>query len=296
MKMYANLHTHSTHSDGKFTPTQLVEIAKKEGYKAIALTDHDTVTGYPELQKACADNDMECIFGAEFSAGDDGRYFHIVGFHFDPEHPEMQKYLAKMSEDTVVVTKCCFDEAIEAGTIKGVTWDDVVAYNNGITWLCNEHVFRLLVHKGIEEENNYYNWFKLNYEKQREKYWGRNTYLSSDEIISLIHKAGGIAVLAHPFDCLDVVENLVEKGLDGIEVRHPDMPEDCQTKALELAKKYNLYISGGTDHSGLCSGMYSAFKTQKELEESGFFIPECAFGTTKEYFEQIKSADKKEVK
>ena len=53
MKMYANLHTHSTHSDGKFTPTQLVEIAKQEGYNAIALTDHDTVTGYPELQKAC---------------------------------------------------------------------------------------------------------------------------------------------------------------------------------------------------------------------------------------------------
>ena len=68
MKLYANLHTHSTHSDGGFTPKQLARAAKKEGYSALALTDHDTVTGYTELREECEKLGLETIFGAEFSS------------------------------------------------------------------------------------------------------------------------------------------------------------------------------------------------------------------------------------
>ena len=68
MKLYANLHTHSTHSDGGFSPRRLAQAAKEEGYGAVAVTDHDTVTGYQELREECEKLGLETIFGAEFSS------------------------------------------------------------------------------------------------------------------------------------------------------------------------------------------------------------------------------------
>ena len=67
MKIYANLHTHSNHSDGPYSPRKLAEVAKAEGYGALAITDHDTASAYPELKAACEELSLECIFGVEFS-------------------------------------------------------------------------------------------------------------------------------------------------------------------------------------------------------------------------------------
>ena len=71
MKFYANLHMHSTHSDGKYSPKELAKIAYDEGYRAAAVTDHDTATAYPEFKAACDELGMECIFGVEFTAPSD---------------------------------------------------------------------------------------------------------------------------------------------------------------------------------------------------------------------------------
>ena len=127
MKYYANLHTHSTHSDGKYTPAQLAQMALAEGYGAVAVTDHDTVTGYGELKAECDKLGLETVFGAEFSAPTDlfvrengfPADFHIMGFHFDPEYPAMQEYLAGMSlreaDQTRILTEP--DEAKRDGYI-----------------------------------------------------------------------------------------------------------------------------------------------------------------------------------
>lgn len=80
MKLYANLHTHSTHSDGKYSPEEMVKVAKAEGYKALAITDHDTATAYPFLKAECEKEGLDCIFGVEFTANSDlisAGYFHI---------------------------------------------------------------------------------------------------------------------------------------------------------------------------------------------------------------------------
>ena len=76
MEFYGMLHGHSTHSDGVLTPAEMVKVAKDEGYKAIAITDHDTATAYPELKAACEAEDMECLFGVEFSSMPTG--LHLV--------------------------------------------------------------------------------------------------------------------------------------------------------------------------------------------------------------------------
>ena len=123
MKPYANLHTHSIHSDGKFSPRELVRVAWEEGYRALAVTDHDTVTANPEVAACCRELGMEYIFGAEFTSGP----FHIVALDFNPEYPEMKAYLEKMVARQQHETKTVLGWAQEKGALTGITWEDVVA-------------------------------------------------------------------------------------------------------------------------------------------------------------------------
>lgn len=288
MNFYANLHLHSTHSDGVYTPRELAEIVKKEGYGALAITDHDTASAYPELKAACEKLGLECIFGAEFSSTVPYDV-HIVGFGFDPEYPPMKKYLADMAARQTDNTKKCFDEAVEKGNIVGVTWEEVLEFNQGVPWLCNNHVFNLLVARGIEKTDNYMNWFNKNFLHQRGKYPPVLRFLDNRELIALIKSAGGISVLAHPVkDGLDHLDALIEMGLDGVEVWHADMTQSERDRALKLALEKNLFISGGSDHSGLAGGFYSSYKTEEELKSSHLYVESGTFGTVREYFNEIK--------
>ena len=292
MEFYANLHLHSTHSDGALTPEELVIAAKEEGYKALAITDHDTATAYPELVEACKKHDMDCIFGTEFSAFNPIET-HVVAFHYDPEYPEMKKYLEDMAWVTEVTTKGCFDEAVEKGNISGITWQEVLDYNKGIKWLCNNHVFRAMLAKDLVEEGEYMAWFLLNFEAQRAKHKPKFDFLKTNEIIDLIHRAGGIAFIAHPDkEHFDNIETFIEWGIDGIEVEHPDLDRQQRDKCMKIAKKYNFLISGGSDHSGLCSGLYSGYPDEETLKKSRTYIEPLSSGTSYEYYMQIKNYKK----
>ena len=108
-------------------------------------------------------------------------------------------------------------------------------------------------------------------------------------MVKLIKDAGGFAVVAHPTEeQLSRIDYLVENGIEGLEVWHPELPEERQKKAYDLAIKYNLFISGGSDHSGLCGGFYASYKNEEELKNSRHYIEPLSSGTTKEYFDEIK--------
>ena len=291
MKIYANLHSHSTHSDGAYTPVELVKIAKDEGYGALAITDHDTVTAYPELKAACDKLGMETVFGCEFSAYSKvlGTKFHIVAFGFDPEYPEMKEYLYKCSKTLAHETEILFERGRENGFVsKDITWQDVLDYNKGITWLCNNHVFQTMKHMGLATDADYMDFFKNVFGKHRAEVPKLYEFLSLEEIIPLVKAAGGISIVAHPqppYGSLDLIPRLVEEyGIDGIEVWHALLKPEEKVRALELALKYNLYISGGSDHEGLCGGMY---KYYADYKNTPYYIPECSAGTTKEFFLEI---------
>lgn len=291
MKLYANLHLHSNHSDGPYTPEELVAVAKKEGYKAVALSDHDTITGCPLMEAECKKQGMEFIFACEFSARNPSA--HIVGFDFDPEYPEMKEYLCQMSERETHKTKTCFDWAVEKGDIRGITWAEVVEFNKGVTWLCNNHVFEAMKAKGLIKQSEYMNFFKKNYEKQRGQVKNYITQKDLKDIVALIHAAGGIAVWAHPNGRLDLLPEVIAAGIDGIEVWHPDLADrEERRRAYELALANNLYISGGSDHSGLCGGYYDGFETEEELKKSPLYIPEMSAGTTEVFFRELKCRKK----
>ena len=114
MKVYASLHAHSTHSDGVYTPKELVRVAKDEGYGAMAVTDHDTITANKELAEECRKAGLESIFGCEFSTTSKttGLNYHITAFHFDPEHPEMRRYLDDLSEKETHQTRELFKRGV----------------------------------------------------------------------------------------------------------------------------------------------------------------------------------------
>ncbi len=283
---YANLHCHSTHSDGTYSPTELVSTAKKEGYKAIALTDHDTVTGCPEMKAVCEREGLEFIFGAEFCVPG----HHIVGFGFDPEYPRMKRYLADMGLRQTDNTKQCFDLAASKGDITGITWDEVLDYNKDIVCLCNNHIYRAMEAKGLVKESDYMVWFKKNFDKQRNLFPPICDFNTPKTMIELIHDAGGIAILAHPHNQVEYIPKLIKYGLDGVEAWHPKMTEAEMAEVHEIAQKNNMFISGGTDHFGLCGGFYGSYANEEELKKSKHYIPELTFGTTKEYFDMIAKA------
>ena len=286
---YANMHLHSTHSDGVYSPTELVRIAKAEGYRALALTDHDTGSGYTELRAACEAEGMECLFGVEFSVTSPAP-FHIVGFGFDPDYPEMREYLDLMAYKIRENTRLCFLEAVENGGIAGITWDEVLEYNAGIPWLCNNHVFRAMQSKGLIRENEYMSWFNKNFRDQRGKHQDDGCFKPLGEMVDLIKRAGGFAVCAHPTDDqLDKLDMLLEAGIEGLEVMHPNLNEERRARSRALCLEHGLYISGGSDHSGLCGGYYGSYDSEEALRASRLYIEPLSAGVEEQYFRELQA-------
>ena len=107
----------------------------------------------------------------------------------------------------------------------------------------------------------------------------------------MIKEAGGFAVAAHlyrPYGSLDWIDELIDCGIEGIEVLHPDIPAEEQERAIRIALEKDLFVSGGSDHSGLCGGCYSSFPTEEELKKSIFYIPEMSAGVTEGFYRELK--------
>ncbi len=297
MKLYANLHTHSTHSDGKYSPAEMVKVAKDEGYKALAITDHDTATAFPFLKEECDKEGLDCIFGVEFTANSElinSGYFHMVAFDFDPEYPEMKEYLRKLSVNETEQTKYCFDKGQREGGrceitwesgLSDITWEEVLEYNGAISWLCNEHLFRAMKAKGIVTDLDYEPFFKAYFGPRRYEFQVPYEFLDVKDLIKLVHDAGGIILLAHPHRQLHLIDQLVEWGLDGLEVWHPELDEKERAEAYKIALDKELFVSGGSDHSGLCGGLYDSFE---HPEETHYYIEPLSAGNTEMHFKELK--------
>ena len=291
MKLYANLHSHSTHSDGVYTPKELVKVAKDEGYHAIALTDHDTATGYTELKKECDALGMETVFGCEFSSPfpELGTTYHIVGFNFDPDYLPMKEYLEKRGATETDQTRILTEKGLNEGLISGFTWDDVLKYNDGIAWLCNNHVFSFMKDAGLATDADYMKFFHTVFGKRRGEIPPLYEFMPGKDILKLVDSAGGFSVVAHPsgsYGKVGDIPELVSLGARGVEVWHSLLKRDERLELLNYASEMNLFVSGGSDHEGLCGGFYS---TLEHPEETPYWAPECTLGTTEEFFNEIKS-------
>ena len=264
-------------------------LAKGEGYGAIALTDHDTVTGNKELAYYAEKHGLESIFGCEFSVPDNKAEglpdFHFVAYDFDPAYPPMAEYLRRMAHRETDQTRIVFGWAVEKGDIQGITWEEVLEYNKGIAWLCNDHVYNAMLAKGLVKPEDYDDWFNKNFRIQRGLVPPAYEFLDAQGIIDLVHAAGGIILVAHPYKRLRYMDKLIEMGIDGLEVYHFSVSPEEQKEALRIAYEKNLFIAGGTDHEGALGGMYESFENP---EECPYYMEPRSFGTMEEHFRELK--------
>jgi len=248
---HANLHLHSTYSDAQFTPEQLFLIGKSLGYKALALTDHETDGGVRPLMKyAKEQGGVDIISGVEFSGKYDGVSFHITALDYDLDNPAFRAFVKERCDLRAEMTRFCFERGIKLGVIQGITWNDVLDRTPEGTWICIDSVINTFRAKHIPVPEN----LRSDCFKGPEVRAITPKHASAEQIIKIIRNAGGVATLAHPENQLHFVPQLVEFGLNGIEVCHPDLSENTEIEARKLAKQYNLYQSGGTDHTGPMSG------------------------------------------
>lgn len=243
---FADLHLHTQFSDGTFTPEELVVYAQKNGLACIALTDHDTVEGCARAGTACMAVGMEFIPGAELTAEHNDVEVHVIGYFLDTENKLLLGRIAQFQ----TVRQHRIHEMVAALNKQGVPLkvESVFALAN-----CKSpgrpHVARALVkEKLIGSLDEAFERFL----KKGRPAWVPKTKMSALEGIELIHQAGGLAVMAHPGlnRSDEIIPDLVAAGLDGIECFHTKHSTVMSERYLEIAEKYHLLVTGGSDCHG----------------------------------------------
>lgn len=244
-----DLHLHSTASDGTNSPEVVVLAARDAGLQALALTDHDTVEGIAEAQDAAQRLGVELIPGVELSAYEGSDEIHVLGLHIallDDMRSALTVFQQARRERAIGIVKLLNGLGVR------ITFDDVLAVA-GDAAIGRPHIARALVENG----------WAMDLRDAFDRYLGagRPAYLDKrrvtiPEAIALIHRCGGIAVLAHPGQDAthERIERLAAMGLDGVEVIHPSLSGDDRARLLSLTKHLNLVPSGGSDSHGGADG------------------------------------------
>jgi predicted metal-dependent phosphoesterase TrpH len=247
--MTCDLHTHSIYSDGTWTPEALIDGAIDAGLSAIALTDHNTVDGLPRFISAAQGKEIEIVTGTEFSVDYNGTELHILGLFITPDHfdevTELMDIVHRRKEERN-------RELIAALRADGYDVDyDELASATPSGRINRAHVAGALVEKGYAEsiKDAFYKFLV-----QSAGYYKFPKMFTAREIIDFIKSIGAVPVWAHPFLSLDepeVIKFLSEtEGLCGMECYYSTYDEETTSKALQIADRFGLLPSGGSDFHG----------------------------------------------
>ena len=244
---YADLHIHTNFSDGTFTPQRVIQEASQKGLSCISITDHDTVSAIEPAKNEAKRFNIEVIPGVELSAERDGYEIHILGYFIDWQAEWFQKKLEQICD----VRKRRALTIIEKLKKEGVDLDsDELLRKTAPGSVGRLHIARMLQEKG----------FVYSLQEAFNKYIGngRSCYvkkfkLNPAETIDMIDRLKGLAVLAHPHTIGndELVGELAQLGLRGIEVYCPERDKATIEHYQSLAKEHGLLITGGSDCHGL---------------------------------------------
>ncbi len=242
-----DLHLHSTASDGVNTPSEVVHLALERGLDVIALTDHDTLGGVAEAQRAADGTGLEVIAGIEVSSEGEWGNLHILGYYVDLENGPLQKMMQAMRDSRLGRARKMVRRL--GGMGMPLEWEDVRALASGGS-VGRPHVARALVNRGhvatIQEA------FDRFLADDGPAYVPR-LKLTPAEVIQAIIGAGGVASLAHPghyWTALELLPEFVGYGLCGLEVYYPDHSPDEIEALLTLCREHGLLATGGSDFHG----------------------------------------------
>ena len=247
-----DLHTHTTFSDGTDTPTQLINKALAAGITTIALTDHDSISGWQEATTALRPG-IALVPGAEVSCQTpDGISVHILGLLFDPSNTELINTLEKTRENRFGRMEKIIAKINEAGI--DITMSEVLEQLSDGATLGRPHLADALVKKGVVASREEAFTQMLH---NHSKYYVSHYSPTPEAVIKLIKGAGGVSVIAHPMAShrgrtisLDTFGSLIQAGLDGIEVDHRDHSPQEKTQLIALANESKLIMTGASDYHG----------------------------------------------
>ena len=244
-----DLHTHSTASDGRSTPAELMREAARAGIDVLGLTDHDTVAGWAEAAGQVEATGTALVRGMELSAKIDGISVHILGYLFDPDDERLTAHVARMlaeRRDRAVrmVARLARDVP--------VTWEAVEAHAGAETPVGRPHIADALIDSGVVADRQ--EAFAV-YLRPGSPYYIHHYAPPATEAVEWISGAGGKAVMAHPAASrrgkpvgLSKIEELADAGLFGLEVDHRDNVE--REKLAKLAERRGLVRTGSSDYHG----------------------------------------------
>ena len=250
--MKADLHLHSDWSDGSMSVPQLVRFAKALGLEAVSITDHDTMAGQEEAVEEGKKQGLRIIPGVEISAYNPGteRKAHILGFNVRDIAGltrECRPWLLARHEKNL--------ESVDRLAAAGfhLTREDAVSYAARDGTLYRQHIMHALLDRCYAPTifgplyTRLFGPGGLALTKAR--------YMDAEEAVRLIRDCGGLAALAHPFqyDSMDFIPRLVEQGLTGIEYRHHTQTPERREAVIAAARRYALFVTGGSDFHGLYS-------------------------------------------
>jgi 3',5'-nucleoside bisphosphate phosphatase len=248
--MFADLHLHSNFSDGTYTPEELAALAERHELSVLALTDHDTVEGCERMAAACERANVEFVSGTELTAESDGNELHLIGYFVDIHNSILLQEIAKFQS---VRQNRIREMVARLNRLNIPLKAEAVFAIASCRSPGRPHVGRALVQAGycasLDEA------FERFLKKHRPA-WVPKFKMSAVEAIELIHQAGGVAVMAHPGlnRTDDVIPQLVEAGMDGLECYHTKHPPATVEHYLELAEHHALLVTGGSDCHGLNKG------------------------------------------
>lgn len=245
MSSRVDLHMHTNYSDGQHTPEELIVKVKDAGIDVISITDHDTVDGIFEAVETGKKYGVEVIPGLEISSDIRDREVHILAYFFDPTNKELEEYLRFFRAERIKRAVRIIEKLNALGL--SLTLDDVmeIAKNSAVG---RPHIAKAMVTKKLV--SNYFEAFS--------KYIGngcpayeRKVHVSPRSAFKIISDAGGLSFIAHPGPLPDVIMiELIEAGLDGIEVIHPSHLPHQVNHYRGIVNEYFLLESGGSDFHG----------------------------------------------
>ncbi|HIR11123.1 MAG TPA: PHP domain-containing protein [Candidatus Fimenecus excrementavium] len=249
--MRGDLHCHTKLSDGSLGIEDLITLAKKRGIEAIAITDHDCLAGTVRGKIIGDRFGVQVIPGVELSATDTktGKKVHLLCYLSDA--PDRLEGLCH--RNSLARKKAAHYMMLQVAKRYPVAAELIVKCATGSTNIYKQHIMQALMECGFSRDIYGEMYHKLFDKDSPESVLVTPKYPDIEEVLTAIHDAGGIAVLAHPyfFDNLDSLPRLIENGLDGIEVWHPCATEEQQAELKKIATKNKLLMTGGTDFHGL---------------------------------------------
>lgn len=273
----ADLHLHTTYSDGFFSPQDVIGKAKSKNISIISITDHDSVSSFEEASVFAENEGILLISGTELSTYIDGREIHILGYFLDTQNDELKKILKFFCDERTHRAERILWKLKNQGITIGIEEVLESAKNSPIT---RPHIASLLVDKGFVK--TYYEAFNL-YLGNNAPCYERKIHIDPGTVFEVVTAADGLSFIAHPANTPeDIIRKLIDAGVDGIEVVHPSHSPSQEKSFRELANAYFLLQSGGSDfHGG---------KKNDEDNFGNFCIPESYVNNMKKRLVKAKPA------